>query len=331
MGDKTIKHQLKHTNADLKQRQSLPFEQKVRLTKRRIREWYDYYDGKVCVSFSGGKDSTVLLHLVRSMYPEVPAVFSDTGLEYPEIRQFVRSFDNVIWLKPEKDFKTIVLTLGYPVISKEVSNKIDLKQRGYDAVNKYFDGTATNLKGEQSRYVVPKKWHYLVDAPFRISAKCCNEMKKKPIKKWQKKMGLHPYLGTMAHESKLREVAWLEHGCNAFDSTDPKSTPMSFWLENDVLRYIKENNLPYASIYGDIVEYDRQLDIFGETHSKFKTTGVSRTGCIFCCYGVHLEEHPNRFERLKESHPQLYNYCMKPVEDGGLGLDEVLNYCNIPH
>ena len=74
----------------LKQRQNLPLNLKIELTKRRIREFYEYFDGQVYVSFSGGKDSTVLLDIVRSLYPNVLAVFVDTGLEYPEVRQFVK-------------------------------------------------------------------------------------------------------------------------------------------------------------------------------------------------------------------------------------------------
>lgn len=95
---------------------------KVKMTKQRIREWVNEFgvDG-VYVSFSGGKDSTVLLHIVREMYPEIPAVFCDTGLEYPEIREFVRKFDNVEWLKPKMNFKKVIDTYGYPFISKEVS------------------------------------------------------------------------------------------------------------------------------------------------------------------------------------------------------------------
>lgn len=64
---------------ELRQMQSLPLELKIIKSTQRIREWYEYWDGQVYVSFSGGKDSTVLLHLVRQQYPEVPAVFVDTG------------------------------------------------------------------------------------------------------------------------------------------------------------------------------------------------------------------------------------------------------------
>ena len=79
----------------LKQRQSLPLHLKIELSKNRIKQFYEHFDGKVYVSFSGGKDSTVLLHLVRSLYPEVPAVFVDTGLEYPEVRQFVKQTESL--------------------------------------------------------------------------------------------------------------------------------------------------------------------------------------------------------------------------------------------
>ena len=91
----------KHAAYDLAQMQSLPLEAKILMAKRRIQEWYDYWDGGVYVSFSGGKDSTVLLHLVRSMYPDVQAVFVNTGLEYPEIQAFVKQHDNVTILRPQ--------------------------------------------------------------------------------------------------------------------------------------------------------------------------------------------------------------------------------------
>ena len=112
----------KHTISDLHQMQSMSLNDKIRMTKRRIQEWVDEYgeDG-VYVSFSGGKDSTVLLTIAREMYPEMKAVFVDTGLEYPEIRQFVKTFPNVDWVKPKMNFRQVIEQYGYPFISKEVS------------------------------------------------------------------------------------------------------------------------------------------------------------------------------------------------------------------
>ena len=133
-----------HTIDDLRQRQALPLEIKVRMTQQRIREWINEFGVEgVYVSFSGGKDSTVLLHLVRELYPDVPAVFVDTGLEYPEIRDFVKKFDNVEWLKPKMNFKQVINTYGYPFISKEVSECV------YES-KKYIDEWLSN-RTEQNR------------------------------------------------------------------------------------------------------------------------------------------------------------------------------------
>lgn len=110
----------RHTISDLYQMQSLPLEIKVRMTQRRIRDWVEYWgeDG-VYVSFSGGKDSTVLLDICRRMYPNIVAVYSDTGLEFPEIREFVKTKDNVVWVRPELTFRKVIEKCGYPCISKE--------------------------------------------------------------------------------------------------------------------------------------------------------------------------------------------------------------------
>lgn len=120
----------KHTISDLYQMQSLPLSAKIRMTEYRIRQWVDEYgiDG-VYVSFSGGKDSTVLLHIVRKIFPDIKAVFVDTGLEYPEIRQFVSHFENVDCLKPKFTFRQVIEKYGYPFISKEVSECVDGAKR----------------------------------------------------------------------------------------------------------------------------------------------------------------------------------------------------------
>lgn len=110
----------------LSQKQSLNLEQKINVAERRIEQFYEHskINGNVYVSFSGGKDSTVLLDLVRKKYPDVPAVFVNTGLEYPEIVEFVNTIPNVKTIRPKMNFKQVLDTYGYPVISKMVSMQI---------------------------------------------------------------------------------------------------------------------------------------------------------------------------------------------------------------
>lgn len=309
---------------DLKRMQAMPLEDKIARTKLLIKEWYEFFNGKVAISFSGGKDSTVLLHIARQVYPDIPAVFYDTGLEYPEIREHVKTFDNVEWIKPKKTFKQVVLEYGYPVVSKETSRKIhDLKHTKSEAMRRLrLEGIRQN--GTYSpRSIMPKKWMYLVDAPFDIGDRCCYFLKKSLSHSYTNKTGNHMIIATMAEESSLRLTDWIKHGCNAFTATDPKGKPMSFWTEQDVLEYITKYNVPIAKVYGDVQRK--------EEDGCFYCTGRRRTGCMFCMYGVQFDSRPNRFEAMKETHPKQYEWCMRDVEKGGLGLDKVLTYMNIPH
>lgn len=109
--------------SDLRQKQALPLMAKVHMSQARIREWYEHWQGDVFVSFSGGKDSTVLAHLVHEYYPDVPLVFSNTGLEYPEIQAFARKM-GAEFIRPKMVFSEVVTKYGYPIISKEVSETI---------------------------------------------------------------------------------------------------------------------------------------------------------------------------------------------------------------
>lgn len=112
----------KHELWELQSMQAAPLSVKISLTKSRIREWIKQFgeDG-VYVSFSGGKDSTVLLDIVRQDYPNVPAVFVDVPTQYPELREFVKTFDNVEIVKPKLTFMQVCEKYGFPMISKEVS------------------------------------------------------------------------------------------------------------------------------------------------------------------------------------------------------------------
>lgn len=129
-----------------------------------------------------------------------------------------------------------------------------------------------------------EKWLPLArDLPVPVSHICCNKQKKAPLQEYQKKTGMKPFLGTMAEESRLRRQAWIRHGCNAFDGSKQTSQPLSFWTEQDILRYTLSENLPLASVYGEIVAVDE----FGNEYAPdsligdcgtLKCTGCTRTG-----------------------------------------------------
>lgn len=318
------------TKEDLRYFQSMPLDIKVAMAKTRICEWVNYFGvGGTYISFSGGKDSTVLLHLVRELYPEIPAVFVNTGLEYPEIQKFVKQFDNVVILYPKIRFTDVIKNYGYPIISKEVTHKISYARKGSEWAINFVNGLAKDKNDNKSRYNV-EKYKDLLNVDFLVSDQCCTVMKKEPVHRYNKITGRVPITAQMASESMLRTQKWIQNGCNAFDTKIPVSNPMSFWNENDVLQYIIENKLPIASVYGDIIEND--------TPCKYCTTGCKRTGCMFCGFGAHLEKNEGRFERLKKTHSKQYDYCMgggayddngiwKPNENG-LGMAHVIDTLN---
>ena len=312
----------KYTPEDLKMMQSWSLERKIQVTQTRIIEWYQRNNGKVYVSFSGGKDSTVLLDLVRRIYPDVPAVFIDTGLEYPELREFVRTIQNVTWLKPEMNFRKVIEKYGYPLISKDVSRDVCAARNKPDGKTAQKFIRESDFHKKYGERWLLERYAYLIHAPFKISNQCCNIMKKRPAHKFDRQSGLVPFIATLAEESGLRRKDWLQYGCNVFDTKHPKSQPMSFWKEQDVLRYLKEYNIPYASVYGEIEE---------DSDGRLHTTKCDRTGCVFCGFGCRVEKEPNRFQRLKQTHPKLWNYCMKPWDEGGLGMKEVLDYIGVKY
>lgn len=284
----------------LRYRQNMPLELKEQYTEARIRDWYNHWGGSVYVSFSGGKDSTVLLHKVRSLYPDVPGVFVDTGLEYPEIRRFVKTFENIVWVKPKMSFQEVINRYGYPVISKDQSCAISRYRNTEDPVQKHrrLNGWPNGKKG-----MISQKWQYLIKAPFLISDECCSVMKKNPLDRYMKESGRYPMTGMMAEESHNRRRQYFQQGCNAFDNKKPISWPMAFWTEKDIWEYFRKHEIPYCEIYD---------------------TGVTRTGCMFCMFGVHKEGDVNRFHRMKETHPKQWEFCIYKLKCG-----EVLDYIGI--
>lgn len=346
-----MKNWNKHTLSDLKQMQSLPLQAKIQMTRRRTRDWVEEFgeDG-VYVSFSGGKDSTVLLDIVRKDYPNIEAVFVNTGLEYPSVRQFALSKENVTELRPTMNFRDTIIKYGYPIIGKEVSQTLyeakNSKSNGkpYTHRMRKLNGEAVDKGGNLSQYNIPQ-WKFLLEAPFNISHKCCDVMKKNPAKNYERDHKSNGIIATMAVESRLRQEKWLKHGCNAFDLKRPQSNPISFWTEQDVLQYIHENNLTIADAYGQVIVsndgVDGQMNIhdyLGDYRGcQYETTGCKRTGCIFCGFGITQDKQ--RFVRLSEQEPQLCDYVMRggefnesgmwqPSKDG-LGYWFILEWLNV--
>lgn len=339
-----------HDAERLKELQALPLSRKIQITQTRIIEWYQHYNGNVCISFSGGKDSTVLLHIARQIYPDIKAVFSNTGLEYPEIKEFVSTFDNVDIVTPSMNFGQVISAYGYPLIGKEVaeaiyyarrirSEEVKRKEReaefrrkdllglrtkddGSGGENKsLIDTSNARLRrtvGEEEFKSQYNKERYLPlarDLPVMISHYCCYKMKKSPMQKYQRDNGYKPIIATLTEESRIRKQAWIRHGCNAFDSKKPTSQPMSFWTEQDVLAYIVEYGIPIASVYGEIVSVDADGNEYQPSSligdmANLKCTGCDRTGCVFCAFGAHLERGQTRFQKLAITHPKLYEYCI---------------------
>lgn len=289
----------------LHQRQGMPLDIKVELTKRRIRDWHEHWDGDVYVAFSGGLDSTVLLHIARQVDPDIPGVFHDTGLEYPEIRNFVKTMPNVVWTKPRMTFKAALEKYGYPVVSKRIAQYVGEVQRALPGSStRKLRLTGIRKDGSLSPLAkISNKWQYLVNAPFAISDKCCTVFKKEPSLRYENETGRKGMVGTRAEESKQRELSYLQFGCNGYDMSRPRSTPLSFWMHEDIMQYIKENDLPYSPIYD---------------------MGYTRTGCAFCMLGCHLEKGKNRFQLMEETHPKLHDYCINK-----LGLGPILEHIGV--
>ena len=380
--------EMAHTKGELKYMQSMSLSSKIQFSNRRLQGWFenwvkykiintktgkvryvtwhedelpklrkneelDNYDteaGQVYVSFSGGKDSTVLADLAAKFCKAhcytLYLLFVNTGLEYPEIQKHVKYFAQ--WLRdtyeidvvldvvrPEMRFDDVIKTYGYPIISKEVSNtisgaknsiekkeyshrlcKLGVSRDEYGGLHdegKYdYEGNLQNSKYRQY------KWRPLLDVDFNASSFCCNVMKKNPAKEYEKTTGRKPIVATLAEESDLRENAWFKNGCNAFEAKRPMSQPLSFWTNQDILLYIKQFKIPICSVYGEVVYEDspeqtriEEFGVDGAGVENLKTTGCDRTGCIFCAFGCHMEKGISRFEMLKQTHPRQYKYCIE--------------------
>lgn len=287
------------TIRELQMLQALPLEIKIMKSKQRIKEWVETYgESGVYISYSGGKDSEVLVDIAREEYPNIKVVFVNTGVELPKtIKQVLkrkRQGWNMDIIQPKKRFHEIIREYGYPVISKEQSQYIsEIKE----SKSQKLKDLRLNGGGKTGKsFKIAEKWKYLIDSDFKISHKCCEFLKKEPIYRYNKETSRKAITAVMASESRGRMRTYLKVGCNSFEQKNPQSRPLGFWTEQDIWEYIKVNNL--------------------EISEEYTKNGRCRTGCYGCLFGCHLEEKEtgtNRILELKKTYPKLFNYLMNDL------------------
>jgi len=317
--------------AVFRQKQSLPYEAKVRHAELRAREFYDELDGHCHVSV-GGLDSITLLCFLRSIGIDVPAV-SVSVLEDKSIQAVHRQL-GVIGLKPLKSKTDVIREFGYPVLSKETAGKIELLQNPTPKNVTVRHAIITGETGEYGGYrkgtrmKMSEKWLKkfggadeegkalgYAAASFRVSNKCCYYLKEKPCDDYAKQNKSFPYLGIMASEHGRREKVLMRTGCNYYGKSTTRSAPFATFYRQDLLQLALDLKAPVPEIYGTI-ERDEGGNLY--------TTKAQRTGCSFCGFGIHLEKRPHRFDRLRESNPQEWRFWMYEM-----GWGEVLDYIGV--
>lgn len=292
----------------LLERQSWTLEQKIDHSIGAVEAFIARTGRPVYVSFSGGKDSTVLLDLVRRFVDKnIKAVFDNTGNEYPEIIKFVKSVDNVVIITPRKNIRQLIADYGFPLISKEQA--LYLRQAKTTKSPKVLDLRLhgnPKYKGRKSGKI-SECWKFLIDEPFMVSEKCCEVLKKRPFREYEKQTGELPIIGMMADESILRRQIYVKRGgCNSFKDGKMASYPLSIWTEKDIWDYIHKFNVPYCELYDK---------------------GCTRTGCMFCGFGAHLEKG-QRFRLLHKLHPQIYSAIVE-YQNNGVSYREALHKVGI--
>ena len=290
------------TVEELHNRQQWTLAQKIDHSLGVIDQFIARMDGKVYLSFSGGKDSTVLLHLCEILKPDIKCVFVNTGCESVDVVRFVekmKATHNIEVIRPKLTPRQVWAKYGFPLVSKDQAFKIDLVRKNPNSAS------AQKFMRDSNKFTISKCFRYLCDTEkckYHTSAVCCNKLKKDPCKRYEHESGLRPIVATMASESMLRETDYLRVGqCNKFDQGHEKSKPLSIWMEEDIWQFIRENNIEIAEIYAK---------------------GVDRTGCVGCGFGAQMKDD-RRLETFYRLYPKYYNMVLN-FENNGVTYREAL-------
>lgn len=283
------------TLQELREKQSWTLPQKVQHAMDVISTFVSRMGGldKVYISWSGGKDSTVLLDIARRMYPDILAVFCTTGNEYPDIMKFVRDAKkdgaNIQIIRPKMTPREVWAKYGFPLVGKDIARYI------HDIHSNPNSKSSQLRLSKTSRFGISDKWKYLVSEPYDTHNICCHKLKEEPLRRYGRGSGRCPIIGTMASESKRREVDYIKNGnCNYFEGKSVKSQPLSIWTDSDIWTYIDRFNIPIADIY----------------HK-----GATRTGCMGCGFGAQFADD-TRFRVLLANYPKCYDMVMNYTNNG---------------
>lgn len=286
------------TNKELEEKQSWNLNQKIDHSLYIIDAFLSKSPEAV-VAYSGGIDSTVMLALVRLIDKDRKAIFANTTNEFSEIAKFVRDTDNVEIVHPIMNFQKVVEQYGFPLVSKKVARMIhDCRHPTPSNENTrrlYLTGVKTD--GTISKqFIIPKKYRHLLDADFDITSKCCDILKKAPMKDLSRH-GV--FIGTMAENSSNRRATYLKTGC--IDVANNVCKPMSIWLKDDIWSFTRQNNIKYCDIYDK---------------------GEESTGCAYCGFGLQFDQF--RFKRLCDREPKRYKQMMG-FTNNGVTFEEAIN------
>ena len=263
-----------------------------------------YGEENFYISFSGGKDSTVLSALVDMAVPEnkIPRVYANTGIELNMIRDFVfekqKQDERIIVIKPSVPIKKMLEEEGYPFKSKEHSNRVDIYNRyGMDCITvpRYLG----EIDGYGTRYSCPKILRYQFTDEFKehlkISDKCCLRMKEEPLAKWAKEnnktcriLGIMPSEGGRRATTKC--LAFRNNG--KFLSFHPLVPVTKEWED----WFIKEYKIDISDIYKE--PYNRE-----------------RTGCKGCPFALDLQEELDMLQKYFPAERKQCEIIWKPVYD----------------
>ena len=262
---------------------------------QQIAKEYDL-ENKGYIAFSGGKDSTVLSFLVDLALPgnKIPRIYSNTGIDFNAIRQFVRDMatddERFFILNPTQNLRKMFSEIGYPFKSKFHSHICDIysRQGKSGCVLKYAEAKTHNPHDCPDKL----KYQFEEPLPFKISDKCCFKMKKEPFKKYEKESGRTIGLTGMRRAEKgLRENL----NCLVFSHRRlHRFHPLAPCTDEFIERTISEYTIPLCRLY----------------YSPFN---FKRTGCKGCPYNIHLQEEIDLLERLLPEEKAQCEYIWRPV------------------